>query len=171
MHTVNSEDPTSPQSPPGRGSRSSINSPRTDDRRGFQNDISPKGILSDDNQRLGSGDTEAYVRKLERTIVALREAQQQGRPRGRYPQVRGSQSSGDIDERLRPGCNHLAQNGEFDKEWKTEIKRWKRVTDRYGSSDIYDESEKIEDIRKREREIRRRGYVPHLFFFKLLYGS
>ena len=44
-----------------------------------------------------------------------------------------------------------------------EIKRWKRVTDRYGSSDIYDESEKIEDIRKREREIRRGGYVLHLF--------
>ena len=44
-----------------------------------------------------------------------------------------------------------------------EIKRWKRVTDRYGSSDIYDESEKIEDIRKREREIRRGGYVLNLF--------
>ena len=165
---MDSEGPPSPQSPSGR---SSINSPRADDRRGFQNGTSPKGIFSDDNQGPGSGDTEAYVRKLERTVAALREAQQQGRPRGRYPQVRGSHSSGDIDERPRPGPNHLAQNEEFSKEWKMEIKRWKRVTDRYGSSDIYDESEKIEDIRKREREIRRGGYVPHLFFHRLLYDS
>ena len=171
MHTVSSEDPTSPQSPSRRGSRSSVNSPRTDGRRGFQNDTSAKGIFSDDSQGPGSGDTEAYVRKLERTVVALREAQQQGWPRGRYPQVRGSQFSGDRDERPRPGPNHIAQNGEFSKEWKTEIKRWKRVSDRYGSSDIYDESEKIEDIRRREREIRRGGYVPHISSYKLLYDS
>ncbi len=171
MHTLDSEDPTSPQSPSRRGSRSSISSPRTDDRCGFQNDTSPRDIISDDNQGPGSGDGEAYVRKLERTVAALREAQQQGWPRGRYPQIRGSQFSGDRDERPRPGPNHLAQNGEFSKEWKTEIKRWKRVNNRYGSSDIYDESEKIEDIRKREREIRRGGYVPHLLFCKLLYDS
>lgn len=161
MRTMNSEDPTSPQSPSGRGSRSSINSPRTEDRLVSQGEASPKGILSDDLQGPGSVNTEAYVRQLERTVAALREAHQ-GRARGRYSQGRGSQFSGDLDERPRPGSNHLAQKGEFSREWKTEIKRWKRVTDRYGSSDIYDESEKIEDIRKREREIRRGGYVLQL---------
>ena len=162
MRTMNSEDPTSPQSPSGQGSRSSINSPHTEDRSVFQGEASPKGIHSDDLQRAGSGNTEAYVRELERTVAKLREAHK-GRARGRYSQGRGSQFSGDLDERPRPGSNHLAQNGEYSREWKTEIKRWKRVTDRYGSSDIYDESEKIEDIRKREREIRRGGYVLHLF--------
>lgn len=161
MRTMNSDDPTSPQSPSGQGSRSSINSPHTEDRPVFQGEVSPKGIHSDDLQGAGSGNTKAYVRELERTVAKLREAHK-GRARGRYSQGRGSQFSGDLDERPRPGSNHLAQNGEFSREWKTEIKRWKRVTDRYGSSDIYDESEKIEDIRKREREIRRGGYVLHL---------
>ena len=46
---------------------------------------------------------------------------------------------------------------ETEKGWKLEIKRWKRVNNRNGFSDIYDESEKIEDIRKREREIRSGG--------------
>ena len=162
MPTANSEDPISTQSPSGRGSRSSITSPWTEDRLVFQSETCPQGILSDDLQGPGSGNTEAYVRQLERTVAALREAQK-GRARGLYSQGRGSQFSGDVDERPRPGSNHLAQNGEFSREWRTEIKRWKRVTDRYGSSDIYDESEKIEDIRKREREIRRGGYVLHLF--------
>ena len=162
MRTMNSEDPTSPQSPSGQGSRSSVNSPHTEDRPVFQGEVSPKGIHSDDLQGAGSGDTKAYVRELERTVAKLREAHK-GRARGRYSQGRGSQFSGDLDERPRPGSDHLAQNDEFSREWKTEIKRWKRVTDRYGSSDIYDESEKIEDIRKREREIRRGGYVLHLF--------
>lgn len=161
MRIMNAEDPTSPQSPSGRGSRSSINSPRTEDRLVFQDEASHRGVLSDDLQGPGSGYNEAYVRQLERTVAALRE-KHQGRARGRYSQGRGSQFSGDLDERPRPGSNHLAQNGEFSREWKTEIKRWKRVTDRYGSSDIYDESEKIEDIRKRERDIRRGGYVLHL---------
>lgn len=53
------------------------------------------------------------------------------------------------------------QNGEeAEKGWKLEIKRWKRVNNRNGFSEIYDESEKIEDIRKREREIRSGGMRP-----------
>ena len=43
-----------------------------------------------------------------------------------------------------------------------EIKRWKRVNNCNGFSDIYDESEKIEDIRKRERDIRSGGKRPHI---------
>lgn len=47
--------------------------------------------------------------------------------------------------------------------WKLEVKRWKRVDGRTGSMDIYDESEKIEDIRKRESEIRGGGYVLNVY--------
>lgn len=37
------------------------------------------------------------------------------------------------------------------------------MNNRHGFSDIYDESEKIEDIRKREREIRSGGYVLSVY--------
>ncbi|KAI4164164.1 MAG: hypothetical protein LQ342_002128 [Letrouitia transgressa] len=48
-------------------------------------------------------------------------------------------------------------------DWKLEVKRWKRVDGRTGSMDIYDENEKIEDIRKRENEIRGGGYVLNVY--------
>lgn len=54
-------------------------------------------------------------------------------------------------------------HSEHDKGWKLEIKRWKRVNNRYGFSEIYDESQKIEDIRKKEQEIRSGGFVLSIY--------
>lgn len=55
------------------------------------------------------------------------------------------------------------RDSEASKGWKLKVKRWKRVDGRTGSTDFYDESEKIEDIRRREREIRGGGYVLNVY--------
>ena len=111
-----------------------------------------------------------YIRELEATIAALRSGQS-GQYGDQMPPTRRSQFSGDPDDRARPGSFSQNSEGRVRQEqyhhntegWKTEIKRWKRVNNRYGSSDIYDESEKIEDIRKKEREIRSGGYVLSVY--------
>ena len=58
---------------------------------------------------------------------------------------------------------HSQHGSEASTEWKLEVKRWKRVDGRTGSMDIYDDTQKIEDIRKREREIQGGGHVLNLF--------
>ena len=50
-------------------------------------------------------------------------------------------------------------NGCDDQEWKLEVKRWKRVPNRNGSVDLHDAGQKIEDIRRKEQEIRAGGFV------------
>ena len=55
------------------------------------------------------------------------------------------------------------RDSEAGKGWKLQVKRWKRVDGRTGSTDFYDESEKIEDIRRREREIHGGGYVLNVY--------
>ena len=50
---------------------------------------------------------------------------------------------------------------EVDKDWKLEVKRWKRVPNRYGSADLYDASQKIEDIRRKE-QVRNHSLEPPL---------
>ena len=154
MPSVKSDDPISPQ----RGSKATFDMPD------LQNGTNSADNLQGSRYREGSGSSgsvEAYINKLEETIKALREGKQPGKYRDRFTQPRRSRFSGDGgEERPRKGP---ADFEETDKEWKTEIKRWKRVNNRYGSSDIYDESEKIEDIRKREREIRSGGYVLSVY--------
>lgn len=121
----------------------------------------PAKILQSDDQSLS-----AYIQDLQRTIDALRA--QQGDNRDRFAQARRSHLSGDGDERhqVAHGGEDRIHPGQFqnveetEKGWKLDIKRWKRVNNRNGFSDIYDESEKIEDIRKREREIRSGGIRP-----------
>ncbi|KAG8530428.1 uncharacterized protein KY384_004930 [Bacidia gigantensis] len=117
------------------------------------------------NQSVGA--VSPYVKDLESAITAL--GGQQVLQRIRLSHSRRSRSNIDLDES--PRSERLPANDEsrlradtfMPKEepnsgWKLEIKRWKRVNNRYGSSDLYDESEKIEDIRKREQEIRSGGY-------------
>lgn len=88
-------------------------------------------------------------RKLERTARELLEAQQHN-------------SLEEVTEQA-----HLVRNPDVSKEespapptntlkslWNNEIKRWKRVTSRHGSTEIYKASEKVEDVRARSS-----GYV------------
>ena len=105
----------------------------------------------------------AYIDELQKTIDALRAPQ--GSSRDRLAQSRKSYFSSEGDDRHqlahtggdRTRASHSLTSGENEKGWKLEIKRWKRVNNRNGFSDIYDESEKIEDIRKREREVKLGG--------------
>ena len=53
-------------------------------------------------------------------------------------------------QRHPPEVNDMAVD-EADKDWKLNVKRWKRVPNRYGSADLYDASQKIEDIRRKEQ--------------------
>lgn len=115
--------------------------------------ISGEGNAPNDDQNCS-----ARILDLQRTIDDLRA--QQASYRDRLAQSRSSHVSGGGYEHphLHSGEDHRFQVGdETEKGWKLEIKRWKRVNNRNGFSDIYDESEKIEDIRKREREIRSGG--------------
>ena len=164
MTSVTSDDsssvrsPTAQRSKSGSKSTSSRYTQETPTRDGY-NDVNREDNLgfmhrSDDQSR------SAYIQELQRTIDALRA--QLGAQPGR------SDSSGEGDRR-----NQIAHSGEdrvhsrrfqngeeLERGWKKEIKRWKRVSNRNGFSDIYDESEKIEDIRRREREIRSGGTTP-----------
>ena len=96
----------------------------------------------------------AYILKLQRTIDYLR-AQEKG-PKDRLSQAQRSNHSG--EQSTLPGQYQDGENNQNG--WNLEIKRWKKVHNRNGFSEIYDESEKIEDIRKREREIRSGGTRP-----------
>lgn len=60
-----------------------------------------------------------------------------------------------VSPRMHRGSDH--------REWKLDVKRWKRVDGGTGSTIMYDESENIEDIRKRERDIRGGGYVLNVY--------
>ena len=171
MTSVNSDDSPSSQSPTTQRSKSgskSTNSRHIQEQpAGYgyydtNGEGNPAGILQSDDQSRS-----AYIQKLQRTIDALR-AQQGSRP-DRIPQLRRSTHSGEGDERHqfahggedRIHSDRFRAGEDSEKEWKLETKRWKRVNNRNGFSDIYDESEKIEDIRKREREIRSGGIRPY----------
>ncbi|KAL9074350.1 MAG: hypothetical protein Q9161_002336 [Pseudevernia consocians] len=163
MTSVTSDDSPPSQSPATQRSKSgskSTNSRHVQELPAGHrhNDIYGEGypaklLQSDDQSR------SAYIQDLQRTIDALRA--QQGDNRDRFAQPRRSHLSGEGDERhqvahggedrIHPGQFHNVE--EIEKGWKLEIKRWKRVNNRNGFSDIYDESEKIEDIRKRERYV------------------
>ena len=66
----------------------------------------------------------------------------------------------------------LSQHGsETSSEWKVEVKRYKRVEGRTGAMDIYDETQNIEDIRRREREIQGGGNVLNVYDVYELEGS
>lgn len=99
-------------------------------------------------QNHGSVSASAYIHELKKTVAALRGAQQR--------QHRKTQSHRSTGDAIRD--EHPEKNG-----WNLELKSWKKVNNRYGSADIYDESEKIEDIRKREREIRSGGHVLSVY--------
>ena len=105
---------------------------------------------------------------LKRALFALQD--HQGSPKERFCLGRRSFHTADqigsarsenfsLSERdhVRAGAFPSSEDG--DKGWTLKIKRWKRVNNRYGSSDLYDESQKIEDIRSKEQEIRSGGYV------------
>ena len=170
MTSVTSDESPSARNPTAQRSKSgsqSTNSrytqelPTRDGYNDLKREDSP-GIIhrSDDQSR------SAYIQGLQRTIDALRA--QLGAHRDHVAQREKSDFSSEGDRR-----NQIAHSGEdrvhsrrfqngeeLERGWKKEIKRWKRVSNRNGFSDIYDESEKIEDIRRREREIRSGGTTP-----------
>ena len=83
----------------------------------------------------------------------------------RRPQPTAEQGEGSRSESFFHSMNERVRSIDHgnEKGWKLEIKRWKRVINRYGSSDMYDESQKIEDIRRKEQEIRSGGYVISVY--------
>ena len=163
MTSVNSDDSPSSQSPTTQRSKSGSKSTGSrhvhDLPAGYGHyPISGEGNAPSDDQSCS-----AHIQDLQRTIDDLRA--QQASYRDRLAQSRSSHFS--AGEYGRPHLAHSVEDrnhsnrfqvgDETEKGWKLEIKRWKRVNNRNGFSDIYDESEKIEDIRKREREIRSGG--------------
>ena len=167
MTSVNSDD-----SPSSTTQRSKSNSKSTSSRQvqelpiayshnGINGDGNSTSIFQSDDQSRS-----AYIEELQRKIDALRA--QPVSHRDRFAQSRRSHFSGEGDDRrqfphggedrIHPG--QFPTGEEAEREWKLEIKRWKRVENRNGFSEIYDESEKIEDIRKREREIHSGGITP-----------
>ena len=122
-------------------------------------------------------DLASRVQELEKMVIALQafhgvQHQQKDRfgfSRRSLPSAdRGDGDGGrpeshfnSITERIRTGDFRVGENA--GQGWKLEIKRWKRVNNRYGSSDLYDESQKIEDIRRKEQEIRSGGYVLSVY--------
>ena len=165
MTSVSSDDYPPSQSPTTSRSKSgskSTNSRHVQELPTVHGDgTNPTSVVQSEDQSRS-----ASIAELQRTIDTLR-AQQMSLLNG-LTQSRRSHFSGDGDEhrqitpsgedRLHSGQSRIGEDRE--KEWKLEIKRWKRVRNRAGFSDIYDESEKIEDIRKREREIRSGGVTP-----------
>ena len=129
-----------------------------------QPDITRDSVLSAHLQ--GSVDILAYIQVLEKTIGNLRNTLQQ---QGTYRSSPDQKSNSRKDSLQRqPNCENdwslREENGGWpNEEWKLEVKRYKKVHDRYGSAEFYDESEKIEDIRKRERELHSGGYILTMY--------
>ena len=96
------------------------------------------------------------MQDLERTIASLRRSISPGQ----YQKGESEHEGSSTQEEHRNDTRLAAQGQE---EWKPELKRWKRVKNRYGSQYMYDENEKIEDIRKRERGSRSGGYVLNMY--------
>ena len=162
MTSVNSDDSPSSQGPTTQRSKSgskSTGSRHVHDPSAVYGHyaVSGEGTAPSDDQSYS-----AHIQDLQRNIDALRA--EQASYRNRLAQSRSSHFSGEVERHHfspsgedRSHSNRLLISDETEKGWKLEIKRWKRVNNRNGFSDIYDESEKIEDIRKREREIRSGG--------------
>ena len=103
----------------------------------------------------------SYLNDLENEVNELRTGQStqfEGSPHSSHHR-HGSFPSNRAEDYV--ASSHRDGHGETG--WKLEVKRWKRVNGRNGTTDLYDESEKIEDIRKREREIRSGGYVLNVY--------
>ena len=103
----------------------------------------------------------AYINDIEKTGDSIRSPgrEQLARQRSHDTEVPTDAS---INENL-TSPRVYRRDSEAAKGWKLQVKRWKRVDGRTGSTDFYDESEKIEDIRRREREIRGGGYVVNVY--------
>lgn len=70
--------------------------------------------------------------------------------------LRSEQTSSRAERR--PYLENFELDQDSQQGWKNEIKRWKKVHSRNGFFEIYDDKERIEDIRKREREMQGGGY-------------
>lgn len=117
-------------------------------------------LLPTKAQLQGNVNLLAYIQYLEKTIENL-----QGFPRGNSDQRSNSLKNNlqslpnGGDEKIFAGDS----SNQYNEGWKLEVKRYKKVNDRFGSAEFYDESEKIEDIRKREREVHAGGYVLTMY--------
>ena len=158
MTSVTSDDSPSSQSPTTQRSKSGSKSTGSRHVQGLPAGHGHYPISGEGNAPNDDENYSARILDLQRTIEDLRA--QQASYQDRLAQSRSSRVTGGGYERplLHSGEDRRLRVGdETEKGWKLEIKRWKRVNNRNGFSDIYDESEKIEDIRKREREIRSGG--------------
>ena len=168
MTSVNSDDSPSSQCPTTQPSKSGSRSTNFRHVHDLPAVYSHYSINGEGNAASDEQSCLAHIQDLQRAIDTLRA--QQASYQDRLAQSRPSHPSGETDGRPQStfsgeGHSHSSRfqiGEETEKGWKLEIKRWKRVNNRGGFSDIYDESEKIEDIRKREREIRSGGNTPSI---------
>ena len=126
----------------------------------IQSDPARSHLLSQIRMQLqGPLDALAYIQDLENHGNGNRDhnLEQRAHPEEQETESYSNTKQSEIiaSPRMHRGTEH--------REWKLEVKRWKRVEGSTGSTDVYDESEKIEDIRRREREIRGGGYVLNVY--------
>ena len=101
-----------------------------------------------------------YLQDFE-TGVNLDQSQSQEHLPHRHGPDPESNSSRSIAEFI--AQSHLPLSNGTATEWKLEVKRLTRVEGRTGSVDVYESNQKIEDIRRREREFRGGGYVLNAY--------
>jgi hypothetical protein len=114
-----------------------------------------------------------YIQELERKIAALQAAQGGQSGPVPHPQI-------NLEERLEGGDGSMEALSSPDpveerltllrtpesprpNPWIVDIKRYKKLNYRFGSAELYDDSENIDEIRARESAARGGGYVIKLY--------
>lgn len=125
-----------------------------------QADPARSSLLSQLRMQLKGSLGALYMQDFEAGIN-LDESQSQEHLPHRQVSHPDSSSSRSIAEFL--SQSHLPLSNGQPIEWKLEVKRLTRVEGRTGSVDVYESNQKIEDIRRRERELRGGGYVLNAY--------
>jgi hypothetical protein len=104
----------------------------------------------------------AYIQDLEKKLAAL-QAKENGTT-NQMPGVQLSQPSRSISE-ASTDLRDISRTPDLPlpNQWIVEIKRFKKLNYRFGSAELYDDSESIEAIRARESSSRGGGYVLNVY--------
>lgn len=133
-------------------------------RPGLTSAIAPKfplGAQGQDNATILT-----YIRSLEKKVAEL-----QGSRSGKNGQLENTATPIAASQNLNDSRADLAAKAEecrpalhfsrpsMSKPWVVEVKRYKKLNYRFGSAELYDDSEEIEEIREREAAARGGGHV------------
>ena len=125
-----------------------------------QADPARSSLLSQMRMQLKGSLGALYMQDFE-AGVNLDQSQSQEHLLHRHGPDPDSSSSRSIAEFI--SQSHLPLSNGQPIEWRLEVKRLTRVEGRTGSVDVYESNQKIEDIRRREREFRGGGYVLNAY--------